>query len=204
MKAHPSVPGDKYHEWEILREVQSDKAHRKAEAKCSCGRIQVVNLASVRCGQSRSCKSCSSAMATRKHGKWKSTEYTIWSGIKQRCHNPKSPSYFKYGARGIQVCEKWRASFETFFGDVGPRPSLDHSLDRFPDNDGNYEPGNVRWATRAQQARNQRYDIWKRVVLILAADHADEIVQMMERQVPDHELARHIAAVYRPSSAWKG
>jgi hypothetical protein len=80
--------------------------------------------------------------------------YHIWQTMKARCLNPKAHAYERYGGRGITVCESWRISFERFVLDVGPRPSLRHTIDRFPDNDGNYEPGNVRWATREEQSDN--------------------------------------------------
>ena len=81
-------------------------------------------------------------------------EYRVWSGMKVRCSNPNFKDWHLYGGRGIAVCERWRNSFELFFADVGPRPSSAHSLDRYPDPNGDYEPRNVRWATRKQQARN--------------------------------------------------
>lgn len=77
----------------------------------------------------------------------------------QRCHNPKHPRYPLYGERGIVVCEEWRdkeTGYARFLEHVGPRPSLKHSIDRYPNNDGNYEPGNVRWATQYQQMGNTR------------------------------------------------
>ncbi len=83
-------------------------------------------------------------------------ERGCWHVMIARCHNPESQSFPYYGARGITVCRRWRDSFEDFLSDMGPRPSPEHSLDRFPDQNGNYEPGNVRWATREQQARNMR------------------------------------------------
>lgn len=79
----------------------------------------------------------------------------IYTGMMHRCANPNSPSFRHYGARGITVCERWRNSFEAFAADMGPRPSPNHSLDRI-NNDGNYEPGNCRWATWLEQARNRR------------------------------------------------
>ena len=81
--------------------------------------------------------------------------YDAWHNMIQRCTNPKSPEYRNYGARGISVCDRWRR-FELFLEDVGERPAPGLSLDRYPNNDGNYEPGNVRWATRREQALNRR------------------------------------------------
>jgi len=84
----------------------------------------------------------------------RTNEYSIWSKIVTRCTNPETKDYPKYGGRGIQICDRWR-DFANFFADVGHRPSLQHSLDRI-NNNGNYEPGNVRWATAKEQARNRR------------------------------------------------
>lgn len=81
-------------------------------------------------------------------------EYSVWAGMKQRCFNPKAPSYRYYGGRGITVCQRWRESFAAFVADMGPRPSPEHSIDRI-NNDGNYEPGNCRWTTWDVQANNR-------------------------------------------------
>lgn len=82
-------------------------------------------------------------------------ERGIWQGMIRRC-TPGLPGSEYWGDKGVTVCEKWAASFEAFIEDVGPRPSLDHSIDRYPDPYGNYEPGNTRWATPQQQRENQR------------------------------------------------
>lgn len=84
-----------------------------------------------------------------------SPEYTAWQQMRDRCTNAKSKNYPYYGGRGIKVCGRWSESFEAFLADVGRRPSDGHTLDR-KDSNGHYEPGNVRWATRAEQSRNRR------------------------------------------------
>lgn len=89
-----------------------------------------------------------------RHRQYKSPEYHAWFHMKARCLNPKNQRYAAYGERGISVCEQWM-TFDNFLADMGCRPSPDHSLDRI-NNDGNYEPGNCRWATRSQQQRNKR------------------------------------------------
>lgn len=81
-------------------------------------------------------------------------EYRAWYSVHQRCSNPKVYRYDRYGGRGIGVCERWQ-EFENFLADMGRRPGPGYSIDRV-DNDGDYEPGNCRWATRVEQVRTTR------------------------------------------------
>lgn len=100
-------------------------------------------------------------MSTFKHGdsmrRKRAPEYGIFLSMLRRCNDPKNKGYKYYGGRGIKVCDAWNHSsmYSFFLATVGRRPSRNHSLDRI-NNNGNYEPGNVRWATRKQQARNTR------------------------------------------------
>jgi hypothetical protein len=93
-------------------------------------------------------------MPARSHGESRAPEYAAWRDMMRRCFDEKHRSWTNYGGRGITVCAEWSA-YSAFLAAVGRRPSRHHSLDRV-DNSGNYEPGNVRWATLAEQHRNTR------------------------------------------------
>jgi hypothetical protein len=124
--------------------------------ECSCGVSKPVKATYLFTGHTSSCGCLQLeriANLNKSHGLSKAPEYRIWSGMISRCTNEKSDGFKYWGGRGIAVCDRWR-DFANFMADMGPRPSRGHSLDRYPDQDGNYEPGNVRWATRKQQARN--------------------------------------------------
>lgn len=101
---------------------------------------------------------CIMARRYEQHGMTKTPEWGAWARMIGRCENPSTPEYHCYGGRGIQVCREWKDSFLAFYRHVGPRPSPKHSIDRI-DNNGDYRPGNVRWATRHQQQANMRKSV---------------------------------------------
>lgn len=117
---------------------------------CDCGRRKIMDLENVKSGRSKTC-GCS-ARKPKSHGKCGSLTYVTWAAMKQRCaESSLNPQYYR--DKGISVCERWKNSFEAFVADMGERPSKQHSIDRI-DSNGNYEPGNCRWATIKEQNRN--------------------------------------------------
>lgn len=89
------------------------------------------------------------------HGGSYRPEYLVWKSMRYRCSDPRHKSWKDYGAKGVSVCPAWRNDFAAFFAHIGPRPTSRHTIDRFPNRRGNYEPGNVRWATRSEQELNK-------------------------------------------------
>jgi hypothetical protein len=143
-------PGDTFGRLVAIERVGVVRKGALWRFSCDCGGERVAVVGEVRAGKVTSC-GCRHVQ----HGLSNTTEYVIWRGMKKRCNNSRDPRYHDYGGRGISVCDRWNKSFPAFLEDMGLRPSLDHSLERLDNNKG-YEPGNVVWATRAQQQRNMR------------------------------------------------
>lgn len=136
---------------------------------CQCGKRKVFCGQTLRAGKVRSCGCLQRALTSKRRkthgatlaGKAHWPEYGIWDQMKNRCYRPTVDSFRFYGARGIQVCDRWRfgedgkSGFECFIADMGRRPNPELSLDR-RDNNGNYCKDNCRWATKAEQSANRR------------------------------------------------
>lgn len=149
----------------VLEDAMYSADRIRCRCECESGTEVSLKAAAVKNGQTRSC-GCLLRELRFKHGFAGHPLYDIWKGVMGRCTDPDNAAYANYGGRGITICDRWR-DVSAFIADIereiGPRPEgvgaagrALYSLDRWPDNNGNYEPGNVRWATAEEQVANQR------------------------------------------------
>ena len=150
------LSGERFGILQVMERAENQKRKTRWKCLCECGNETIIPTNDLRSGKTKSCgcrQNCGTHGLTNKH-----YLYYCWRNIKTRCLNSNHPSYSDYGGRGILMCEEWKDNFITFkdyiLSTLGERPLL-HSLDRI-DNDGDYRPGNVRWADRQTQQQNRR------------------------------------------------
>ncbi len=159
-RASRIIPGDKFGLLTVVGPAPGNRyGNPYSFCRCECGTVRAVRESRLLSG-AYSC-GCSNVTARQLHKlngiapRPRNVERNIWRDMIRRCTDPRDSSYQRYGGRGIGVCDRWLQSFEAFVGDVGPRPSKAHSIERV-DNNGNYEPSNVKWGTCFEQNRNRR------------------------------------------------
>jgi hypothetical protein len=130
-----------------------------ARYRCECGKEFEAFRCNVNFGTTASC-GCKRGRKAGYHGQWDTPTWRSWISMRTRCTQPSARRYAQYGGRGIKVCDRWN-DFANFLADMGERPSLEHQVGRI-DHDGNYEPGNVAWQTRAENTRDANRRRWSK------------------------------------------
>lgn len=157
---------DRFFSLTVISPEFTKRSHNRTEifvkCKCDCGKETIVRTYRLLNGHTKSCghlRGIAIAKVNKTHGlSRKVSEYAVWKSMRQRCNNPKSTFYCRYGGRGITICDEWN-DFSKFYSDMGSRPSPAHTLER-KNNNGNYCKANCEWATRAEQSVNTSHCVY--------------------------------------------
>jgi hypothetical protein len=182
----------KYNLLTVVRFIGRDKKGVSIwECRCDCGKIKAAKSTPLKAGHVKSCGCLKgrNLKELKKHGEAarQTREYNSWCKMKQRCYNPNHKFYKDYGGRGVIVSPSWLISFENFITDMGRAPSSQHTLDRFPNKNGNYELGNCRWATKLEQGLNKRNN-----VLVCFEGESMPLSEYARRNKITHSKATHL------------
>ena len=163
------ITGKKFGRLFVIKFVGVIRRVSMWECLCDCGNIKNIAGIDLRSGHTTSC-GCYLKEIRGKHSithgdlinNKRSPEYEAWLNLRRRCFDSTNKRFPNYGGRGVTVCPQWlgKDGFKNFLSYIGRRPSSKHSVDRFPNKNGNYEPGNVRWATMRQQCSNRTTNVW--------------------------------------------
>ena len=163
------LTGHRFGRLTVIKRAPNINGNTRWECLCDCGNQKIAQSAHLRNSLIFSCgclrKEAGFLMCRSRRLKHSENDpeiilhtqhplYRVWCSMIRRCETSSTHNFHRYGGRGIKVCKRWRESFPNFALDVGPKPTKEHSLDRI-NNDEGYEPSNIRWATRSEQAKNR-------------------------------------------------
>lgn len=174
------ITGQRFHKLTVVcRGASTRKLQARWECRCDCGNVITTDGQRLRSGHTKSC-GCIKGKGNRTHGMKGTPTHNTWCAMKQRCCYQRSNQFRYYGGRGIAVCDRWH-TFENFLADMGERPN-GMTIDRV-DSDGDYEPSNCRWATKAVQDRNRRstINVTRDGVTKCVKDWCDELALDVDR-----------------------
>lgn len=207
------LAGKKFGAWTVLYRTENDRNGATMwMCKCDCGTVSAIRGSTLKSGKSTGCHAClwnrqlhpaAHTDGSRRYVNYKETRiFRRWRYMKSRCYDPKNKSYKHYGGRGIAMCDEWKNSFQAYFDYVS---KLEHfgepgyTLDRI-DNNGNYEPGNVRYSTRSEQEHNKRA---KRLINSRSEEYSKKLNDaLIERNITRKEFAQMIGVGYPTVHKW--